>query len=110
MQIRNLKVCILIIWAFNRVEQFLLQNLAEIVISRFKTTSVIGVCFSWLWVQNWLFHKMVTVVNAPSPAWNRYWVCLKGTVLLFYLRQQTSLGGQNDRNPRHSLGKFSVYL
>jgi len=60
---------------------------------------------SWLWVQNWLFHKMVSVVNAPSPAWNRYWVCLKGTVLLFYLRQQTSLGGQNDRNPRHSLGK-----
>ena len=65
-------------------------------------------CCSWLWVQNWLFHKMVTVVNAPSPAWNRYWVCLKGTVLLFYLRQQTSLGGQNDRNPRHSLGKLSM--
>jgi len=72
--------------------------------------SVTCVRCSWLWVENWLFHKMVTVVNAPSPAWNRYWVCLKGTVLLFYLRQQTSLGGQNDRNPRHSLGKFSSSL
>ena len=31
-------------------------------------------------------------------------------MLLFYLRQQTSLGGQNDRNPRHSLGKLSPSL
>uniref|UniRef100_A0A1I8IX57 PH domain-containing protein n=1 Tax=Macrostomum lignano TaxID=282301 RepID=A0A1I8IX57_9PLAT len=42
----------------------------------------------WLNVKNWLVHKKRKVELAPQRAWRRYWVCLKGTVLLFFKDSQ----------------------
>uniref|UniRef100_A0A1I8F6L3 PH domain-containing protein n=1 Tax=Macrostomum lignano TaxID=282301 RepID=A0A1I8F6L3_9PLAT len=35
-------------------------------------------------VKNWLVHKKRKVEPAPRRTWRQYWVCLKGSVLLFY--------------------------
>ena len=58
---------------------------------------------SWLTVKNWLIHKKRKVELASKRTWKKYWVCLKGTMLLFY---QIEEGQQIDEHsvPRHMLG------
>ncbi|CAG5118110.1 unnamed protein product, partial [Candidula unifasciata] len=34
--------------------------------------------------ENWLLHKKKKIELAPHRAWKKYWVCLKGTTLLFF--------------------------
>uniref|UniRef100_A0A1I8FHY7 PH domain-containing protein n=1 Tax=Macrostomum lignano TaxID=282301 RepID=A0A1I8FHY7_9PLAT len=63
----------------------------------------------WLNVKNWLVHKKRKVELAPQRAWRRYWVCLKGTVLLFFKdsqqqHQQMMMDAAGERvEPKHSL-------
>lgn len=38
----------------------------------------------WLVVKNWLVQRKKKLELAPRRTWKRYWVCLKGTVLLFF--------------------------
>ena len=62
-----------------------------------------GVC-RWLVVKNWLIHKKRKVELAPKRTWKKYWVCLKGTMLLFYSCDDSS-AISDDSVPRHMLGK-----
>ncbi|XP_012937622.1 protein still life, isoform SIF type 1 isoform X2 [Aplysia californica] len=56
----------------------------------------------WLVVKNWLLHKKKKVELAPRRAWKRYWVCLKGTTLLFFDCDEESSITENSI-PRHIL-------
>ncbi|CAH1798643.1 unnamed protein product [Owenia fusiformis] len=56
----------------------------------------------WLNVKNWLIHKKRKVELASKRSWKKYWVCLKGTTLLFFTcDEQSSLS--EDTAPRHML-------
>ncbi|XP_056015232.1 protein still life, isoforms C/SIF type 2-like isoform X5 [Ostrea edulis] len=56
----------------------------------------------WLVVKNWLIHRKRKLELAPRRKWKRYWVCLKGTVLLFYdCSEETAV--TEDSIPRHIL-------
>ncbi|XP_061171231.1 protein still life, isoform SIF type 1-like isoform X4 [Saccostrea echinata] len=56
----------------------------------------------WLVVKNWLIHRKRKLELAPRRKWKRYWVCLKGTVLLFYdCSEETAI--TEDSIPRHIL-------
>ena len=59
---------------------------------------------SWLVVKNWLLHKKRKVELAPRRAWKRYWVCLKGTTLLFFDCDEESSINESSI-PRHILGE-----
>ena len=60
---------------------------------------------SWLVVKNWLVQRKRRLEHAPKRKWKRYWVCLKGTVLLFYdCNEQNSI--TEESVPRHILGRF----
>ncbi|XP_074662751.1 protein still life, isoforms C/SIF type 2-like isoform X1 [Tubulanus polymorphus] len=56
----------------------------------------------WLIVKNWLVHKKRKLELAPKRTWKKYWVCLKGTVLLFFLCDDEGEVNQ-DAIPRHLL-------
>ncbi|KAL8579618.1 hypothetical protein ACOMHN_025571 [Nucella lapillus] len=56
----------------------------------------------WLVVKNWLIHKKKKLELAPRRTWKRYWVCLKGTTLLFFDSGEESAINQN-AVPRHIL-------
>ncbi|CAL1547658.1 unnamed protein product [Lymnaea stagnalis] len=56
----------------------------------------------WLVVKNWLLHKKKKMELAPRRAWKRYWVCLKGTTLLFFDCDEESSVTENII-PRHIL-------
>ncbi|XP_041354996.1 protein still life, isoforms C/SIF type 2-like isoform X2 [Gigantopelta aegis] len=56
----------------------------------------------WLVVKNWLVHKKRKIELAPRRNWKRYWVCLKGTTLLFFDCDEESTVTQNSV-PRHIL-------
>ncbi|XP_070190492.1 protein still life, isoform SIF type 1-like isoform X2 [Littorina saxatilis] len=56
----------------------------------------------WLVVKNWLIHKKKKIELAPRRTWKRYWVCLKGTTLLFFDSGEESAANQN-AVPRHIL-------
>ncbi|XP_071133546.1 protein still life, isoform SIF type 1-like isoform X4 [Mytilus edulis] len=56
----------------------------------------------WLVVKNWLVQRKRRLEHAPKRKWKRYWVCLKGTVLLFYdCNEQNSI--TEESVPRHIL-------
>ena len=59
---------------------------------------------SWLTVKNWLIHKKRKVELAPKRTWKKYWVCLKGTMLLFYTCDEGAAITETSV-PRHMLGK-----
>ncbi|XP_036357057.1 protein still life, isoform SIF type 1 isoform X5 [Octopus sinensis] len=63
----------------------------------------------WLVVKNWLIHKKRKLELAPKRNWKRYWVCLKGTMLLFFDCDEESAITEESA-PRHVLGVryFSV--
>ena len=67
-----------------------------------------AVC-SWLVVKNWLVHKKKKLELAARRTWKRYWVCLKGTTLLFFDSGEESAANQN-AVPRHILGECSGLL
>ena len=54
-------------------------------------------------VKNWLIHKKRKLEPAPRRQWKRYWVCLKGTVLLFYDCDETETAVRENTVPRHML-------
>ena len=55
-------------------------------------------------VKNWLVQRKKKLELAPRRTWKRYWVCLKGTVLLFFDGDVES--AMIDENvPRHLLGE-----
>lgn len=56
----------------------------------------------WLVVKNWLIHKKRKLELAPKRNWKRYWVCLKGTMLLFFDCDEESAITE-DSAPRHVL-------
>ncbi|XP_055889576.1 protein still life, isoform SIF type 1-like isoform X3 [Biomphalaria glabrata] len=56
----------------------------------------------WLVVKNWLLHKKKKIELAPRRTWKRYWVCLKGTTLLFFDCDEESAVTENII-PRHIL-------
>ncbi|KAL5009978.1 hypothetical protein ScPMuIL_012283, partial [Solemya velum] len=56
----------------------------------------------WLVVKNWLVHKKKKLELASKRNWKRYWVCLKGTLLLFYNHNEEHQGSE-DSPPRHVL-------
>ncbi|CAG5121636.1 unnamed protein product, partial [Candidula unifasciata] len=56
----------------------------------------------WLVVKNWLLHKKKKIELAPRRAWKRYWVCLKGTTLLFFDCDEESSVTENSI-PKHIL-------
>ncbi|PVD27952.1 hypothetical protein C0Q70_10528 [Pomacea canaliculata] len=56
----------------------------------------------WLVVKNWLIHKKKKLELAPRRTWKRYWVCLKGTTLLFFDSGEESALSQNTI-PKHIL-------
>lgn len=58
----------------------------------------------WLVVKNWLVQKKKKLELAPKRNWKKYWVCLKGTVLLFYDGDIDNVT-LDDNVPRHMLGK-----
>ena len=55
-------------------------------------------------MKNWLIHKKKRVELAPKRAWKKYWVCLKGTMLLFYACDE-AMPVTEDSVPRHGLGE-----
>ncbi|GAB1600635.1 protein still life, isoform SIF type 1-like isoform X8 [Argonauta hians] len=56
----------------------------------------------WLVVKNWLIHKKRKLELAPKRNWKRYWVCLKGTMLLFFDCDEESAITEESA-PRHVL-------
>ncbi|XP_033741186.1 protein still life, isoform SIF type 1-like isoform X2 [Pecten maximus] len=56
----------------------------------------------WLVVKNWLIQRKRKLELAPKRKWKRYWVCLKGTVLLFFDCDEETLIDENTI-PRHIL-------
>ncbi|XP_048240466.1 protein still life, isoform SIF type 1-like isoform X4 [Haliotis rufescens] len=56
----------------------------------------------WLVVKNWLVHKKKKIELAARRNWRRYWMCLKGTTLLFFDCDEGSTVNQNSV-PRHIL-------
>jgi len=77
----------------------------------FKNSSVasLSVPFRWLVVKNWLVQKKKKLELAPKRTWKKYWVCLKGTVLLFYDGDIDNVT-LDDNVPRHMLGKWKQRL
>ena len=61
----------------------------------------------WLIVKNWLIHKKKKVELAPKRTWKKYWVCLKGTMLLFYNCDDCN-AISDDSVPKHMLGMYDV--
>ena len=71
------------------------------------TRNMIVWAHSWLVVKNWLIHKKRKVELAPKRTWKKYWVCLKGTMLLFYSCDDSN-AISDDSVPRHMLGTHGV--
>ena len=56
-------------------------------------------------MKNWLVQRKKKLELAPRRTWKKYWVCLKGTVLLFFDGDiECALIDENV--PRHLLGKI----
>lgn len=49
-----------------------------------KTNYYFIFCFRFLSVKKWLLRKKHQIELARKRGWKGYWVCLKGTTLLFY--------------------------
>ncbi|KAL3882118.1 hypothetical protein ACJMK2_028489, partial [Sinanodonta woodiana] len=56
----------------------------------------------WMVVKNWLIQKKRKLELAPRRSWKKYWVCLKGTVLLFFDCNVES-EDYEERVPKHIL-------
>ncbi|ESO93240.1 hypothetical protein LOTGIDRAFT_232689 [Lottia gigantea] len=56
----------------------------------------------WLVVKNWLVHKKRKIELAAKRNWKKYWICLKGTTLLFFDCDEESAVNENSV-PRHIL-------
>ena len=61
----------------------------------------------WLSVKNWLVHHKKKIEPASKRSWKNYWVCLKGTMLLFYTCEENE-AVREDSVPRHMLGMYTV--
>ena len=59
-------------------------------------------------MKNWLMHKKRKVELAPKRTWKKYWVCLKGTMLLFYSCEEGE-SIREDSIPRHMLGTYAPH-
>lgn len=57
----------------------------------------------WLMVKNWLVHRKRSVELASKRTWNKYWVCLKGNVLLFHVCDD-GVEVTDDHSPKYKLG------
>ena len=66
--------------------------------------------FRWLVVKNWLVQRKKKLELAPKRSWKKYWVCLKGTVLLFYDcdMESSEAVSMEDSVPKHLLGECLV--
>lgn len=49
-----------------------------------RNKSTLFPCFRFLSVKKWLLRKKHQIELARKRGWKGYWVCLKGTTLLFY--------------------------
>ena len=54
-------------------------------------------------MKNWLVHHKKKIELASKRSWKNYWVCLKGTMLLFYTCDSDEPSG-HETKPRHMLG------
>lgn len=57
----------------------------------------------WLMAKNWLVHRKRSIELAAKRTWNKYWVCLKGNVLLFHVCDDGK-EVTDDRTPKYRLG------
>ena len=85
-----------------------IYNIATTSVS-FSVEDLCWLFSRWLTVKNWLIHKKRKIELAPKRTWKKYWVCLKGTMLLFI---QCDEQGNFEENsvPRHILGMASYVL
>lgn len=60
-------------------------------------------------MKNWLLHKKKKVYLAPCRTWKYYWVCLKGTALLFFDSDEESSVTENSM-PKHLLGEYFMFI
>ena len=84
-------------------ESFITKIAIAIVIVKaiIKHIILFGRCLT---VKNWLVHKKRKIELAPKRTWKKYWLCLKGTALMFYACDDNETVPENSM-PRHMLGK-----
>jgi len=71
------------------------------------------VLWRWLTAKNWLVHRKRRVELASKQTWKKYWVCLRGNVLLFYTCEKCSSSSPevvvNEKTPpQHKLGNVQA--
>ena len=83
----------------------------QIFCSLFYKYSLVTFCvlLSWLSVKNWLVHRKRKIELASKRTWKKYWVCLRGNVLYFYVVGEDNSTDDiitNNKSPKHKLGQY----